>query len=155
MSSSAAAAATERSRCDNLHVEYNQCLNKSGRNPSKCTGLESDLRKCAVSVGYSYCIDETIALMNCAKSPTDTSLCANQFVAMRECNRPRGPQIAQHEKGHYRVLDSQSKHEFSDNASQLLAQSVPPTEKSAEGLRKAAKEYASTVGISDLADIRF
>ena len=148
-------AAAERARCDNMHLEYNQCLNKSGRNPSKCTSLESDLRKCAVSVGYSYCIDETIALMNCARNPTDTSLCANQFVTMRECNRPRGPQIAENEKGQYRVIDSATKNEFLDNASQLLAQSVPPTERSAEGLRKAAKEYASTVGISDLADIRF
>jgi hypothetical protein len=152
---SAAALVAERKRCDALHVEYNQCLNKSGRNPSKCSGLEGDLRKCAVSIGHSYCIDETIALMNCARSPNDTSLCANQFVAMRECNRPRGQQIVQNEKGVYYVLDSASKNEFKDNASQLLSQSVPPAEKSAEGLKKAAKEYASTVGISDIADIRF
>ena len=156
MSGAAAAAlAAERKRCDGLHFEYNQCLNKSGRNPSKCSALECDLRKCAVSLGHSYCIDETIALMNCARSPTDTSLCANQFVAMRECNRPRGSQIVQNEKGVYHVLDSASKNEFKDNASQLLSQSVPPTEKSADGLKKAAKEYASTVGISDIADIRF
>lgn len=153
--SSAAALAAERSRCDNIHNEYKQCLNKSGRNPSKCTGLEGDLRKCAVSVGQSYCIDETIALMNCSRSPNDTSLCADQFVAMRECNRPRGPQIAKTEKGVYRVLESVTQNEFKDNASQLLVQSTPPTERSAEGLRKAAKEYASTVGISDLAEIRF
>lgn len=153
--SSAAALAVERSRCDNLHNEYKQCLNKSGRNPSKCTGLEGDLRKCAVSVGQSYCIDETIALMNCSRSPNDTSLCADQFVAMRECNRPRGPQIAKTEKGVYRVLESVTQNEFKDNASQLLSQATPPTERSAEGLRKAAKEYASTLGISDFAEIRF
>ncbi len=63
--------------------------------------------------------------------------------------------MAQNEKGQYRVLDSQSKGEFFENASQLLAHSVPPTEKSAEGLRKAAKEYAASVGISDISDIRF
>ena len=153
--SSAAALATEKSRCDLLHTDYSQCLNKSGRNPSKCSSIESDLRKCAMSVGQSYCIDETIALMNCSRSPKDTSLCADQFIAMRECNRPRGPQIAQSEKGVYRVLDSPSKIEFHENASQLLAQSNPPTDRSAEGLRKAAKEYASTVGISDVTDIRF
>ena len=147
--------AAERSRCDNLHAEYNQCLNKSGRNPAKCSGLEGDLRKCAVSLGHSYCIDETIALMNCARSPTDTSLCADQFVAMRECNRPRGPQIVRNDKGVYHVLDSASKAEYKDNSSQLLSQVVPPSDKSAEGLKKAAKEYATTVGISDLADIRF
>ncbi len=153
--SSAAALEAERSRCDNLHTQYNQCLNKSNRNPSKCSGLEGDLRKCAVSLGHSYCIDETIALMNCARSPNDSSLCADQFVAMRECNRPRGPQIVRNDKGVYHVLDSASKNEFKDNASQLLSQVVPPTEKSAEGLRKAAKDYAATVGIADTADIRF
>lgn len=153
--SSAAALALEKSRCDLLHSDYNQCLNKSGRNPSKCATIEGDLRKCALSVGQSFCIDETIALMNCSRSPKDTSLCADQFIAMRECNRPRGPQIAQTEKGVYRVLDSSSNGEFRDNASQLLAQSKPPTDRSAEGLRKAAGEYASTVGIADVADIRF
>jgi hypothetical protein len=149
---SSAALASERSRCDNLHNEYKQCLNKSGRNPSKCTSIEGDLRKCAVSLGQSFCIDETIALMNCSRSPNDTSLCADQFVAMRECNRPRGPQIAKNEKGMYRVLDQT---EFKDSASQLLAQANPPTDRSAEGLKKAAKEYASTVNIGDLSEIRF
>ena len=152
---SAAALAAEKSRCDNLHNEYKQCLNKSGRNPAKCTGLEGDLRKCAVSIGQSYCIDETIALMNCSRSPSDSSLCADQFVAMRECNRPRGPQIVKDEKGVYRLLDSSSKSEFIDNASTLLAQAKPPSDRSAEALKKAAKEYASTVGISDIAEIRF
>lgn len=155
MTASASAVTAERTRCEDVHGQYKQCLNKSGKNPSKCTGLEADLRKCSIALGQSYCIDETIALMNCVKAPKDSSLCANQFVAMRECNRPRGPQIAQNEKGQYRVLDSQSKTEFYENASQLLAQSVPPTEKSAEGLRKAAREYAATVGISEIADIRF
>ena len=153
--SSAAVLAAERSRCDAVHAEYNQCLNKSGRNPSKCSSIESDLRKCSLSVGQSYCIDETIALMNCSRSPKDASLCADQFVAMRECNRPRGPQLAQNEKGVYRVLDSPSKVEFHDNASQLLAQSTPPTDRSTEAIRKAAKEYAATVGITDLSEIRF
>lgn len=148
------ALAAEKSRCDDVHTQYNQCLNKSGRNPAKCTGLEADLRKCAIALGQSYCIDETIALMNCSRSP-DTSLCANQFVAMRECNRPRGPQLVQNEKGQYRVLDSQSKNEFRENASQLLAQSVPPTDKSSEGLRKAAREYSASVGIADVDNIRF
>ena len=152
MNSSAAALASERSRCDNFQNEYKQCLNKSGRNPSKCTGLEGDLRKCAVSLGQSFCIDETIALMNCSRSPKDTSLCADQFIAMRECNRPRGPQIARNENGVYRVLDQ---NEFKDHANQLLIQSTPPTERSAEGLKKAAREYASTVGISELSEIRF
>lgn len=153
--SSAAALVAEKSRCENLHNEYKQCLNKSGRNPAKCTGLEGDLRKCAVSIGQSFCIDETIALMNCSRSPTDTSLCADQFVAMRECNRPRGPQIVKDEKNVYRLLDSSSKAEFNESASTVLAQSNPPADRSTEGLKKAAKEYAATVGIADLAEIRF
>jgi len=147
--------AAERTRCDTLHDNYKQCLNKSGRNPSKCTGLEADLRKCAVSLGHSFCIDETISLMNCSRSPNDTSLCADQFIAMRECNRPRGSQIVKNEKGIYRVLDSVSKSDFTENAPQLFAQANPPTDVSTTGLKKAAKEYASTLGISDLADIRF
>lgn len=152
---SPAALASEQLRCDNLHNEYKQCLNKSGRNPSKCTGLEGDLRKCAVSLGQSFCIDETISLMNCSRSPTDTSLCADQFVAMRECNRPRGSQIVKNDKGVYRIPDSVNTNEFTENASQLLAQSQPPSDRSAQALRKAGSEYASAIGISDLADIRF
>ena len=152
---SAAAAAQERSRCDNLHNEYKHCLNKSGRNPAKCTGLEGDLRKCAVSIGQSFCIDETISLMNCSRSPTDSSLCADQFIAMRECNRPRGPQIAKSDKGVFRVVEGAGKSEFTDSANQLLSHATPPTDRSAEGLRKAAKEYGATVGIADLAEIRF
>ena len=152
---SATSLATERSRCDHVHNEYKQCLNKSGRNPAKCTSSEDDLRKCSVSLGKDYCIDQTKALMNCSRSPSDSSLCADQFVAMRECNRPRGPQITKNENGVYRVVEGITQSEFRDNAGQLLAQATPPTDRSAEGLRKAAKDYAATVGISDLAEIRF
>ncbi len=153
--SSSAALAAERTRCENLHNEWKHCLNKSGRNPSKCSSLEGDLRKCAISIGQSFCIDETVSLMNCSRSPNDSSLCADQFVAMRECNRPRGPVVVKNEKGVYRLLDSSNASEFTANASRLLAQAEPPTDRSTDGLRKAAKEYASNVGISDIADIRF
>jgi hypothetical protein len=153
--SSGAGLAAEKSRCDNLHNEWKHCLNKSGRNPAKCTALEGDIRKCAVSIGQSFCIDETVSLMNCSRSPNDTSLCADQFIAMRECNRPRGPLVVKNDKGVYRMLESSNSNEFSDNASRLLAQANPPTDRSAEGMRKAANEYAATVGIADLADIRF
>ena len=153
--SSAAGLMAEKSRCDNLHNEYKQCLNKSGRNPSKCSTIEGDLRKCAVSLGQSFCIDETIALMNCSRSPNDTSLCADQFVAMRECNRPRGAQIVKGESGFYTLLDGVNKSEFIDNSSQLLAQANPPTDNSTEALSKAAREYASTIGIQHLSEIRF
>lgn len=147
--------AAEKARCENLHNEWKHCLNKSGRNPAKCSAVEGDLRKCAVSIGQSFCIDETVSLMNCSRSPNDTSLCADQFIAMRECNRPRGPMVVQNEKGLYRLLESSNSSEFNDNASRLLSQSQPPSDRSSEGLKKAAKEYASSVGISDVADIRF
>lgn len=153
--SSGAAFAAEKSRCGNLQDEWRHCLNKSGRNPSKCSALEGDLRKCAISLGQSFCVDETVALMNCSRSPSDTSLCANQFVAMRECNRPMGPQIVKNEKGVYRLLDSSNKEAFTDNASQLLAQANPPSDRSTEGLKKAATEYASAMGIAELSDVRF
>jgi hypothetical protein len=100
-------------------------------------------------------VDETVALMNCSRSPSDTSLCADQFVAMRECNRPMGPQIVKNEKGVYRLLDSSNKEAFTDNASQLLAQANPPSDRSTEGLKKAATEYASAMGIAELSDVRF
>jgi hypothetical protein len=74
---------------------------------------------------------------------------------MRECNRPHGPQIVKNEKGVYRLLESSGKAEFTDNASQLLAQANPPTDRSTEGLKKSAKEFAASVGIADVADIRF
>lgn len=153
--SSGAALAAEKSRCENLHNEWKHCLNKSGRNPGKCLPLEGDLRKCAISLGQSFCIDETVALMNCSRSPSDSSLCADQFIAMRECNRPLGPQIVKNEKGVYRLLDSSNKSGFTDNASQLLAQANPPTDRSTEGLQKAAKEYSSSLGISEMSEIRF
>ena len=157
MSSRAALQAekAEKARCDTIHNNWKQCLNKSKGNPGKCSALEGDLRKCAVSIGRSFCIDETISLMNCSHSPDDTSLCADQFVAMRECNRPRGPHVVKNEKGVYRLLESSNMNEFTDNASRLLAQANPPTDRSAEGMRAAAKDYASTVGVADLADIRF
>jgi hypothetical protein len=150
-----AALAAERSRCDTIHNEWKQCLNKSKMSPSKCAVLESDLRKCAVSMGQSFCIDETISLMDCSRYPTDSSLCADNFIAMRECNRPRGPLIVKNEKEVYRLLDSSNLNEFTDNASRLLSQVEPPGDRSAAGMRGAAKDFATTVGISDVADIRF
>lgn len=78
--------------CHSVHSEYKQCLSESNRDPRKCTGFIPKLRACEKSLNVSYCIDETNNLMACARKP-DATACAKEFVLMRECNRPGGPQL--------------------------------------------------------------
>lgn len=78
--------------CHAVHTDYRQCLSGSNRDPRKCTDFIPKLRACEKSLNVSYCIDETNNLMACARKP-DATVCAKEFVQMRECNRPGGPQL--------------------------------------------------------------
>ncbi|CDJ41393.1 hypothetical protein, conserved [Eimeria tenella] len=78
--------------CTSVYNDYKLCLSGSNRNPQKCQEFLPSLRSCEKSLKVSYCINETQNLMNCARKP-DRSVCAKEFVLMRECNRPGGPQL--------------------------------------------------------------
>eukprot|EP00922_Rhytidocystis_sp_ex-Travisia-forbesii_P065817 GHVS01097753.1.p2 GENE.GHVS01097753.1~~GHVS01097753.1.p2 ORF type:complete len:146 (-),score=40.65 GHVS01097753.1:145-582(-) len=133
------ATAVEQS-CEQTKLEYHRCLSSSGRSPSKCGLLEAQLRGCAKSLDKSFCIDEGTQLMNCVRKGRSSNSCASEFVKMRECNRPRGPEIVV-EDGQYVVAEAArgSYQLTAGNSSSSLAicsTSPPPSPCSTSELRE-------------------
>lgn len=168
-------AAAGGKSCEDTYYEFNRCLNKSRGNVSKCVQLESDLRKCETSLHFkksnnnsrnSYCIEETLDLLKCSHNPTKQggSLCANQFIALRECNRPRGPMLSlststisgggnnksQSAVISYMPNDSRS-NEFIESASDILFSNQQNNVIS----KQTVIDYAKSIGISDVEQIHF
>lgn len=110
------AASAERS--------YHQCLSASGRNPAKCRQPEAELRAWTKKTGKDYCIDEIIDLLNCTRSP-DRDLCSKPFIQMRECNRPRGPQILVQD-GNYVAAPAFAQSHFNLREGAHVAAATPP-----------------------------
>ncbi len=92
--------------CSNLQKEWHQCLAKSNRNPGKCTAKEEELIKCGKQSGERLCVDETVALMSCTKKASLSDLCSKQFILMRECHRPNGPELLAAPDGGWVVAQS-------------------------------------------------
>ncbi|XP_053993799.1 uncharacterized protein LOC128884418 [Hylaeus volcanicus] len=79
--------------CHILNKKFRQCIGEWGTNHKKCNPIEQKLRQCSTNLKFNGCIDQVIQLVNCVKKP-DTSLCAEQFLNMRECNRPSGSHLS-------------------------------------------------------------
>ncbi|EDO06541.1 hypothetical protein BBOV_II005910 [Babesia bovis T2Bo] len=74
--------------------EFYSCLGTSGRDLSQCNRELSALRQCSEGdKKENYCVNEITRLLRCTKTPDSTG-CAKEFIAFRECNRPGGPEIA-------------------------------------------------------------
>ncbi len=139
--------------CDGFNKEWTQCLSRSNRNPSKCQDKEAELRKCAKTSSERFCIDETVSLMECTRNPSTArkeDFCAKQFIAMRECHRPSGPQLIVNSDGGYTVAES-AKSLFNDNVKDLQT----PPNRQTTGLAAVVKEVQESLGISPEVGLRF
>ena len=76
-------------------VEYDRCVQRHGVDNSLCTKLEQEL----LAQGGNPCKAETKALIACtsagrraggAKDGLANTACTEEFLKMRECNRPNG-----------------------------------------------------------------
>ncbi|GFE54879.1 hypothetical protein BaOVIS_022830 [Babesia ovis] len=73
--------------------EFYGCLGSSGRDLSQCSREMGALRQCSEGdKTQNYCVNEISRLLRCTKEPDSTG-CAKEFIAFRECNRPLGAEI--------------------------------------------------------------
>ena len=138
-----------RSPCGEQSSQWEKCLAKSGRNPSKCTKFETELRKCGATSREELCIDETVNLMNCTKS-TGSDLCSKEFVNFRECRRVGGRQLVEATEGGYGVVEA-AKWAYIDEGRALRV-----TANAGTSLAVAADQYAKSLGLAGgSAELRF
>eukprot|EP00922_Rhytidocystis_sp_ex-Travisia-forbesii_P021315 GHVS01031236.1.p1 GENE.GHVS01031236.1~~GHVS01031236.1.p1 ORF type:complete len:150 (+),score=4.54 GHVS01031236.1:138-587(+) len=126
-------AAVEES-CEKIKCDYRTCLANSGRNLSKCLAEESQLRACSKNLNRSYCIDEGVSLMNCIRNGSDRNSCSSEFLKMRECNRPGGPQIVI-EDANYVIANNKTntkRYGICDGSSRTICSTSAPSPSSSE-----------------------
>mmetsp|Transcript_61870 Transcript_61870/g.171102 ORF Transcript_61870/g.171102 Transcript_61870/m.171102 type:complete len:140 (+) Transcript_61870:91-510(+) len=130
--------------------EWTACLAKSKGAPSRCEKLEKELAQMSKFAGVECCIAETVGLMRCTGSSKRAQGCADEFLAMRECNRAGGRELVR-DGAAYGVAPGKAI-VFNGGAGALLA-STPPA-RTLQGMREFAEDYAKTFGIAP-GEVRF
>ncbi|CEM38166.1 unnamed protein product [Vitrella brassicaformis CCMP3155] len=128
-------------QCEQLHKDYTACLSKSGRDPSKCRELETKVRTCSRTLGLNFCIDEGLNLLFCAARP-GPDVCAKEFILMRECNRPGGPEILLQGDSMVVSKDKQPYYVSSD-----LGSISPPPRLNVKGMQDKCDEIRQSIGL--------
>lgn len=95
--------------CQKASSDFTRCLNVSGRNSfHKCGALGEELKHCGKRIQRDFCVDEKLKVLQCARfvplnrpcpflcsfRKPDKRYCSDEFVTLRECNRPTGREIA-------------------------------------------------------------
>eukprot|EP00920_Eleutheroschizon_duboscqi_P019389 GHVT01045943.1.p2 GENE.GHVT01045943.1~~GHVT01045943.1.p2 ORF type:complete len:124 (+),score=11.26 GHVT01045943.1:1201-1572(+) len=75
------------------------------------------------SLGRSYCVDEGIRLLGCARHP-GADVCAKEFVEMRECHRPGGPELVVRDNQYQIVPEHLDKYRL--NSVEVCEATAPP-----------------------------
>mmetsp|Transcript_26000 Transcript_26000/g.69490 ORF Transcript_26000/g.69490 Transcript_26000/m.69490 type:complete len:140 (-) Transcript_26000:125-544(-) len=123
--------------------EWTACLAKSVGVPSKCEKLQNELTAMAKASNTDCCIGQTVNLMKCTASSHKAAGCAEEFVAMRECNRAGGAQLVRASSG-YDVAPGKGGL-FEGVASTLTASSAPA--RTLKGMQEFGQEYAASLGV--------